>query len=507
MGQQPSAGFAEEHLGRISRNTLFNTFRAVLGAGLAFATGIIVARGLGPTDAGVYTLVIWVALAANIILSSGMASTLTKFVAQLDLRTDRAAVASVVAFGIRVQLTAATVGALVLVAASGLLASAFDIPDAQRLFVLSALIVLSYSSIDILTAPIIGLERQGLLVPLKTAWALVWLISAATALIVFDAGLEALIYVQVLVWIVTATLHYFVLTKVVSVRRAARLSKARRRQITRSALALGATGALGLVVFMRSEVFILGYFGTTAEVAFYSIAYAMAEALQQIVPVALAMAVMPNLSRAFAARDFAFAQRAYEGQLRLTAVVVLPVAVTGAVLSRQVINVFYGTDFEEAAAPLAVLLFTAGISSMGACALWVLVSSDKERVVFWLTAALATISLGLGLGLIPLLGLSGAVAAEASTQLALLVFSITAVWRIVGFGFPARGVARVVIANIPVLVSVLLVSATLDRDVAALLIGLIIAVPAYAVGLWAAKALTPFETRYLRRLLPTGVKS
>ena len=223
---------------------------------------------------------------------------------------------------------------------------------------------------------------------------MVWLVAAIATLFVFDAGIEALIVVQVVTWILTAVLHYYVLTRLVSPRRAARLSKARSRQIRASAIALTASSTRpGRLQALRG--LILGYFTTPADVAFYSIAYSMSEALQQVVPMALAFAMMPNISRAIAARDFSFARRAYEGQLRLTAVVALPVAVTGAVLSTQVIDVFYGSDFDQAAWPLSVLLFTAAISSMGNSALWILVSSDRERVVVWLTAAAAAVSVSL----------------------------------------------------------------------------------------------------------------
>ena len=96
--------------------------------------------------------------------------------------------------------------------------------------------------------------------------------------------------------------------------------------------------------------------------------------------------------------------------------------------------------------------------------------------------------------------------AEASTQLILMAISVSAVWRIVGFGFPVRGIARIAVANVPVLLSVIAVSATFDSNIVALLVGLAVTVPAYGAGLWATRALTPFETRYLRGLLPSSTE-
>ena len=110
---------------------------------------------------------------------------------------------------------------------------------------------------------------------------------------------------------------------------------------------------------------------------------------------------MPALSRALGDRDFEFARRAYEGQLRLTMLAITPVAVGGAVLSSSFIHVFYGSAFGEAALPLSVLLFSAGMSTLALCGTWVLVGSDRERLVALLYAVCAVVNLGLGFALIP----------------------------------------------------------------------------------------------------------
>jgi O-antigen/teichoic acid export membrane protein len=489
-----------ERVVRMGRNALFNVFRSVIGAVLAFATSIVIARGLGPTQAGVYTLVIWVALATTIIVSEGFALTITKSVAQHVLSTQREAIVKIVAFGIRTQLVLAAIGASALALASGFLAEAFNAPEAQRLFVLAALFVAFGALIEVFTAPIIGLERQGLLVPLKTAWGIAVLVAATIMLVLLDAKLEALLAVQAVIWLLVALLHLGVLSRVVGgIRRTSAISPRSRRQIARTAVALTASSTLGLVVFKRSEVFILGYVSAPSDVAFYSIAYAMSDALQQILPMAFAVAIFPNITRAFAARDFEFARRAYEGQLRLTALAITPVAVAGAVLSGSAINTLYGRAFDAAALPLAVLLFSAGVNRIGQCTFGVLVGSNRERLVVWITAGSAVANLSLGLALIPRFGITGATAAEASTQLLFAAASIIVVWRTVGFGFPATGFLRILAANFPVLTAVGLVARLLDSDLATVVVGVAVVGPAYALGLWVTRALSTFEKEYLRQ--------
>jgi len=488
---------------RIGRNAGFNVVRSIIGVVVAFATGIVIARNLGPTQTGIYALAVWVAVATTIVFSDGLTHAITKYVAQYDVRTQREEIGRIVRFGIRAQLVVAVIGACALALASGLLADAFNTPDAQSLFAIAALLVVSGALIQTFSAPINALERQGLLLPLKTIWVIAHLLVTAVVLVILDAGLDALLIAQVVVWVLLAGLHFAVLSRVVSIRATTAISPSSRRRIIRTATALTVSGTLGLVVLTRSEVFMLAYFSSASDVAFYSIAYAMSDALQLVLPAALIFAVSPSISRAFADGDLQFARRAYEGQLRLTALAVTPIAVAGAVLASPVINIFYGSDFGPAAVPLAVLLFAAGAKSLNFCAIWVLVASDRERLVLWITAGGAVANLSLGLVLIPRFGVAGAAVSEALTQFLLTTASILVVWRAVGFVFPTAGFLRIFAANVPVLVAVGLVAKIVDGELMTVVVGIAAVVPAYALSLWITGALSPFEKQYLReRLAP-----
>lgn len=490
-----------ERVRTIGRNTAYNTLRSVIAAGVAFSTGIVVARGLGPTDTGVYALVIWVAHATTVIVSDGLGLTLTKQVAQHGLQTESARLGGLVAFAMKIQFVLAVLGGAALVVLSGSLANLFGTPEAQALFVIAGALVFSQAFMDMFSAPINGLERQGLLVPLKTAWVISQLIAATIVLLVLDAGLWSLIIAQVVVNVPITFLHFAVLRRLVPLRSRAPISRALGRNIVRTAAILTISSTLGLVVFTRSAVFILGYFAESADVAFYSIAYAMADALQLILPMALAFAIMPTISRALGEGDFQLTRRAYEGQLRLTVLVTAPIAIGGAVLSSSVIRTFYGSAFEEAAIPLSVLLFTAALRTLALTATWVLVGSDRERLVVATYAVCATVNLGLGFALIPSLGVTGAVIAEAATQLVFMTLSMTLVWRTLGFGIPAGGLLRIVLANAPVLMAVALVVRVVEGSLARVVLGMLVVLPAYVLGLRVTNALSPFEKQYLRERL------
>jgi O-antigen/teichoic acid export membrane protein len=488
-----------DQFGRVGRNTGYNMLRSVVSSAVAFATGVVVARALGPADTGIYALVVWIALATTIVFAHGLALTLTKLVARQDADTGSAEIGGIVAFGIKLQVLLAALGASALALAAGVLADAFQVPGSEELFVLAALFVACQALMDLFSAPITGLERQGLLVPLKTIWVVAQLAASTFVLYVVDSGLTALVVAQVVVVGLVAALHFAVLRRVVSFRGRSAVTPAMRRRIVRSSLSLTVSSTLGLVVTTRSAVLLLGYFATSEDVAFYSIAYSMADALQLMVPTALAFAVMPAISRALGNRQLEFARRAYERQLRLTMLAITPVAVGGAVLSSSFIHVFYGSAFGKAAVALSVLLFSAGLRALALCVTWVLVGSDRERLVVVTYAVCVAVNLGLGFALIPSLGIAGALIAEAATQLALLTTSMALVWKTVGFGIPAVGFARAAAACIPVLVTSLLVVELVDGDLVTLVFAVAAAPPAYALGLRLSGALSPFEKEYLLR--------
>ena len=490
-----------ERAGRVGRNTGFNMVRSVVTTAVAFVSGVVVARGLGPADAGIWALVIWIALATSVVVGHGLALTLTKLVAQQDADTGSTEIGSIVAFGIKLQVLLAALGASALALAAGILADAFQIPGSEELFVLAAFMVAGQAFIDLSSAPINALERQGLLLPLKTILVVAQLAASAFVLFVVDAGLTALVLAQVVIVGLVAMLHFAVLRRVVTFRGRSSVSPAMRRRIVRSTLSLTVSTTLGLVVTTRLSVVLLGYFATSEDVAFYSIAYSIADALQLIVPTALAFAVMPTISRALWDRDLGFARRAYEGQLRLTMLAITPVAVGGAVLSSAFIHVFYGSAFGEAALPLSVLLFSAGMKTLALCATWMLVGSDRERLVLLIYALCAAVNLGLGFALIPSAGVAGALFAETATQLLFMTASFVLVWKSVGFGIPAGGFLRIAVASVPVLVTSILALELVDGDVKTLVLGILFAPAAYALGLRFSGALSAFEKEYLLQCL------
>lgn len=481
---------------RVARNAGFNVLTGVVTSVALFATSVVIARTLGPADTGVYNLLTFTIVVVVTLASSGIGITATKYAGQYDSEEQREQVAAIIRFAIRAcGLTALVIAGLLALASPGL-AAAFDQSGKSFLFALAALAAVPLSLRRAVEGSLQGLQRQAVLLPLAMAQGLA-LLGGSAGVLAAGGGLAALMLVQFAVGL--AVLALFLL----ALRRAGRGGRARLAAPLRSRMlsyagSVTALSVLDLIVWQRSEVVLLGIFAATEEVAYYAIAFAVADAVQQAVPQAIQTALFPTQSRALETGDRTYFQAAYETSARLLTLVTVPVAVTGGILAGPLIVTLYGDAFSEAVLPLQVLLFSAGAGRVGYAFSTVLFAAERERLMLKLTLGWAVVNLALGLVLVPTLGLVGAVAANASVQVLAVVVAPLVVRRALGLRFPLGGVLRVLGAGVPLALAVGAVVLAVDSNLVALVLGGLVAMPAYAAGLALMRAVPPAEAALLR---------
>jgi O-antigen/teichoic acid export membrane protein len=476
---------------RIARNTVFNVGTGMVQAAALFVSGVLVARFLGPVDTGLYALVNFAVVIVVTLGASGLNFAGAKFVGQHDVEETHGEVRSIAAFVVRAGLVTALVLAGVLAALSGVLADLFDQPRSASLFVLGALVSVPMTLTRVVAGPLQGLQRQAVFLPLALVQG-VLLVGGTLAVLMLGGGLTELLLVQLGMSVVVLALHLLALRSGRPERSPARLGAMRRRMLSYGAAVTG-MAAVDLVVWQRSEIVLLGAFRDPDEVAFYSIAFAMAEALQQTVPAALSLALFPALSRAFASGDRLFMSSAYRQSIRVTALVTLPVAVAGALLARAAIETVYGAEFLDAAIALQILLFSAAAGRIGFSFSSVLYAADRERLMLALSSGWMVLNVALGLVLIPAHGVVGAAVANASVQLAAIALAPFIIARLFGLGFPTSALLRAIAACVPLALAVGAVVLMVDSPGTTLVVGAIAAVPAYVAGLLVSGALTDDE--------------
>ena len=103
----------DPHMREVARGTMLAFVLKVIGAGLAFAFSVAVARMLGAEGAGLYYLALAVTTIGSVIGRVGLDNSLLRFVATRATHDDWASVKGVYALGVRMAVMASGVVTLI----------------------------------------------------------------------------------------------------------------------------------------------------------------------------------------------------------------------------------------------------------------------------------------------------------------------------------------------------------------------------------------------------------
>ena len=197
--------------------------------------------------------------------------------------------------------------------------------------------------------------------------------------------------------------------------------------LMRAAVPLGIAGVFGTVLF-RVDTVILAAFESTSVVGDYGAAYRLFEATL-FVSWSIGGAVYPVLSRLDASEQLS---DVYEQALKLSLAATLPLAVGAGVLAAPLIEILYGSDFEDAATALRLLSPSIALFAVVYVTGTVLIARRRQRFLAVAYGVVTVLNIGLNLLLIPLLSLEGAALSTTATEVLLLVATIGPARRMLG---------------------------------------------------------------------------
>lgn len=188
-------------------------------------------------------------------------------------------------------------------------------------------------------------------------------------------------------------------------------------------------------------------------VGFYGAAARLVEATM-FVAWAFTGAALPWLSRQEAGSDRLVA--GYELGMKAMAGLLLPVALAFTLFARDLIDLFYGAQYEPAVFSLAVLGAVTVFYGLNAFASTVLVARDRPFAFVRLVAVVVLQNVITNIVLIPAYGADGAAVSAALSGLILTVASILIVRRVVGEVRPGRAFAAPLAGGLAMTATVLL---------------------------------------------------
>jgi O-antigen/teichoic acid export membrane protein len=225
------------------------------------------------------------------------------------------------------------------------------------------------------------------------------------------------------------------------------LPHALRRRLLRFGTSLSLVLFLDVIVWRNSEVFFLKAYSSPQEIAYYAIAFGLAQAIPLMTSL-FSSTILPVVSHLIGGGRTETVTAMFPQVLRYLALLGAPICFGGAAVVGQFIRLAYGSAYETAAL-LGTVLFLGGFLPALACgATAYLYGLDRPQFSLWLTGVAALLDVVLAWSLIPHLGAAGATIASVVSQTLLSVGLLACVTRQFGLSFPAEALCRIGFAGI-----------------------------------------------------------
>lgn len=399
---------------RFIKDTLTTVSTQIIGVILGLASAIIIARVLGPSGKGAYTLII---LVPTLLATFG---TLGIGVANLYFVGKR-----------KYKLADITSNSVVLASGLGILFAATFLAyfyyfqpsflkGADPLCVLIATLVLPFSLLTAYFSHILLGEQK---INKYNLIHLVQISSFLVFLLFFLIIIERSVLSVIMAW-VFATL-VTTITSILLVRRLTPIGLSFHFPLFKDSIKFGIQGyvgnAISLLVY-RVDMFMVNFFMGVTFVGYYSVAVALAETLWYF-PGAVGMVILSRTPRLNSEEANEFTPKICRNTIFLT----LLAAVLLFVFGKIIINLFFGASFLPALKPLWIILPGIVTLSISKVLDNELIGRGKPIIGTIGAAISLAVNIPLNLLLIPMWGIEGA--AFAST----VSYSLTAVWSLIAF--------------------------------------------------------------------------
>lgn len=422
---------------RVAANTAFNFVTIACNAASSLVLTAVIARWLGPTGMGTYSLVTWFFAMAGILVNLGYVTTTMKFMAEALGRGDEDEAASVLGYGMRGLLLNGVVVTALWLLAVPYAAASYHQPALLQLMPVAAFSILPTSALALLTAACQGLQRYGR-VALSTALNAGLALVGSLVAMHFGYGIAGLLAVSALSATVACSVYLTVLSRWRAGWWSMRLDPDHKRKLRRYGFSLMFLILLDAIVWQRSAVFFLGLSRPAQEVAYFAMAFSLATMAMKLVPGTLVGLLIPSMARSFGSGRLEEVKTIYHAAGRWMAILALPVATGGAALAVPLVTTLYGATYAPMAPTLALLLATAALVNIfGFPASSVLYAADGQRFLVRMGCVAAVINLALMATLVPAYGLLGATAATSISQLLVLGPGAVCTGKVLGGAWPA----------------------------------------------------------------------
>ena len=412
------------HMREVVRGASIVFALKMVGAGLGFGFNLLLARMLGAEGTGIYFLALTTITVATVFGRVGLDITLLRFAAAGAAVEDWATVKGVYRKGMTIAFVCSSCAALAVFAAAPLLAGAvFSEPELTVPMRWMALAIVPFALLTLQSQILLGLKRmlysqlvQGIGIP---AFSLLGLYLLAQTW-----GVVGAVWAYSLGAVLTMLLGFW-LWRAATPQLRGKPGRFEARRLLRSSMPLFWVASMNLVM-MWTATFMLGIWGTVADVGIFGVA-SRTVLLMSFLLTAVNSIAAPKFAALYQQGDMEALGSTARGSAKLLILLSIPVLLLLTLFPGEVLKLF-GPQFVEGATALAVLAVGSFVSIVTGLVGYLLVMSGNERLLRNNVTVAALLNVALNLALIPSTGMLGAAIATAVSLAVLNLISVYLVW-------------------------------------------------------------------------------
>lgn len=405
------------HGSRIIKNSAFVLFNTLFMFVTAWVISIWVARQLGPSNYGIFNLVLWITDSFTWFIAMGLTHAITKFIAEFKGRDDLDVLTPIVVFVLKIELVLSLATTVILLFFSTQISRYFFTPNQSFFFVLAFIGILPGMVTAVFSSTIDGLQKfeyftyaNLILTPLS--------FFSKVVVLWMGKGIVGLLVVMLVFSFLNVLFYAIVLMKegVLTWRNLRRkLDPDIRKRILRYNASVLAILMCDKIVWDKSENFFLGRLCHSEQIGFYNLGYNIAQKLVSALPFMFWRVLFPAMSQYFGSGDRDKMKRLFFLATRYLAFAAFPMGAAGFILSYQIIHYLYGHDFIGAQRVLQIIFLSSIFTSLANPGSAILYGYEKQAFIYKYGAALAVLNIALDILLIKRYGALGAAIAYAVT--------------------------------------------------------------------------------------------
>lgn len=384
---------------------LFNTGFMML---ISWGISIWIARKLGPSDYGIFNLVLWLSNTVTWVIGMGLIHAVTKFIAEFKGRNSITSLKPIILYVMRIELVITGFTTVLLIFLKSEIADYFFSPDESFYFFIAAIGLIPGIITAVFSAAIEGIQKFEYFTYSNLVITPVSFVSKVVVLLL-DKGISGLMIVMVIFSCINALFYGYILYREgVFAGNNKKLPADIKQRIISYNKSILAIILCDKIVWDKSENFFLGRFCSATEIGYYNLGYNLTQKFMSILPSAFWKVLFPKMSSYCGSGDKEKMKRLFYISTRYLAFFSFPVGIAGIILSHQLILYLYGTEFAGAQQVLQIIFFSSIISSLANPGSAILYGFDKQSFIYKYGMVLAIINIVMDIILIKPYGALGA---------------------------------------------------------------------------------------------------